>query len=373
MTIVKRPFLEVFEDASKGNKKTPQREFLEHGQFPVVDQGQGLIAGYINDPDRLCKAKPPVIIFGDHTRAIKYVDFEFAMGADGTKVLKPKIESDVKYLYHALIFINLPSAGYSRHFKFLKELSIPLPPLHEQKRIAAILDAADALRAKRRESIVQLDALLQSEFLEIFGDLVINPMEWNEMSFGDCVSNSFRNGLSPSTKGTFSGEVLTLSAITGSQFEFCKKKPAMFEKPPTLSQRLAKNTFLICRGNGNKNLVGVGKFPDREADTVCFPDTIIGATIDSNKLTPAYLEKLWESRKVRDQIEKGTRTTNGTHKVNQKLLSSVSIPVPPIALQHRFAAIFESVEKQKARLRSHLSELDALFSSLQHRAFTGEL
>jgi len=153
MTIPKLPFLSVFKDVSGGNVKTPLSEVLEQGKIPVVDQGQKLITGYVNDQERICRAKPPVVVFGDHTRVIKFVDFPFAMGADGTKVLVPKIESDVKYLYYALQATPIPSAGYSRHFKFLKEVMIPLPPLAEQKRIAAILDAADALRAKRRESI----------------------------------------------------------------------------------------------------------------------------------------------------------------------------------------------------------------------------
>lgn len=129
MTFQELPFLDVFKDASGGNIKTPQEEFLEEGDIPVVDQGQGLVAGFVNDRLRVCNAAPPVIVFGDHTRAIKYVDFEFAMGADGTKVLVPKVEgSDMKYLYYALNAIEIPAAGYSRHYKFLKETRIPFPP-----------------------------------------------------------------------------------------------------------------------------------------------------------------------------------------------------------------------------------------------------
>ncbi|MEB3122309.1 MAG: restriction endonuclease subunit S, partial [Snowella sp.] len=171
----KLPFLEVFNDVSGGNIKTPQKDFLDQGKIPVVDQGQQLVAGYVNDQTRICKTKPPVIIFGDHTRAIKYVDFDFAMGADGIKVLVPKIESDPKFLYYVLCSLNIPNAGYSRHYKYLKETEIPLPPLDEQKRIARILDAADELRAKRRQALAELDTLLQSTFLDMFGDPVTNP------------------------------------------------------------------------------------------------------------------------------------------------------------------------------------------------------
>ena len=178
MSFQKLPFLDVFKDATGGHIKTPQTEFLEEGEFPVVDQGQVLVAGFVNDRSRVCSIKPPVIVFGDHTRVIQYVDFEFAMGADGTKVLVPKIESDTKYLYYALKAIKIPAAGYSRHYKFLKETQIPLPPLPEQRRIADTLDKADALRAKRRQALAQLDTLTQSIFLDMFGDPATNPKEW---------------------------------------------------------------------------------------------------------------------------------------------------------------------------------------------------
>ena len=185
MSFQKLPFLDVFEDATGGSIKTPQTEFLEEGEFPVVDQGQALVAGFVNDRSRVCRVNPPVIVFGDHTRVIKYVDFEFAMGADGTKVLVPKVESDTKYLYYALKAIEIPAAGYSRHYKFLKETQIPLPPLPEQRRIAEILDKVDALRAKRRQALAQLDTLTQSIFLDMFGDPATNPKGWEVHRLAD--------------------------------------------------------------------------------------------------------------------------------------------------------------------------------------------
>ena len=257
--------------------------------------------------------------------------------------------------------------------KIVENLQIPLPPLAEQKRIAEILDAADALGAKRREALAQLDTLLQSTFLDMFGDPVTNPMGWQERSLGDLTQSGFRNGLSPSTKGTVDGEVLTLSAITRGRFDFAARKSARFDRQPPPSQRLRTDTFLICRGNGNKQLVGAGAYPDRSSRRVCFPDTMISVVAGSDAIVPAYLENVWRSWRVRDQIERGARTTNGTHKVNQRLLSSVVFPVPPTDIQRRFAGIAESVENQATTQRAHLAELDTLFASLQSRAFRGEL
>ena len=177
--------------------------------------------------------------------------------------------------------------------KQLASFKIPLPPFAEQKRIAGILDAADALRAKRREALAQLDTLLQSTFLDIFGDPVTNPMGWEERSLGELAQDSFRNGLSPSTQGTVDGEVLTLSAITRGRFNFAAKKSARFDKAPSPSQRLSTDTFLICRGNGNRRLVGTGAYPDRSSNRVCFPDTMIGVEISPSVLAAAYLQSLY--------------------------------------------------------------------------------
>jgi type I restriction enzyme S subunit len=114
-------------------------EIKPFGKYPVIDQGQSFIAGYSDYSEKVISEYLPVIIFGDHTRAVKYVDFPFIIGADGTKVLKPKPDYEAKFFYYALLFIDIPSRGYNRHFSVLKEKVIPKPPLPEQRKIAAIL------------------------------------------------------------------------------------------------------------------------------------------------------------------------------------------------------------------------------------------
>jgi type I restriction enzyme S subunit len=255
----------------------------------------------------------------------------------------------------------------------VKEIDIPLPPLEEQKRIAAILDQADSLRRLRQRAIDRLNMLGQAIFYEMFGDPSTNSMSWVERPFGDLISGSLRNGLSSSKTGQVEGEVLTLSAITRGQFDFTARKSALFDRRPSNSQLLSTDTFLICRGNGNKSLVGKGIFPDRSTTEVCFPDTMIGVEIDTKVLSPKYLESVWRDTCVRRQLESGARTTNGAHKVNQQLLSSIIIPVPPIALQRCFGEAIEATDHQSAKLHSQQTGLHALFSSLQHRAFRGEL
>ena len=365
MIFQKLPFLNVFKDVSGGNVKTPQKEFLEQGEIPVVDQGRRLVAGFVNDRSRVCNAKPPVIIFGDHTRAIKYVDFEFAMGADGTKVLVPKVESDTKYLYYALSAIEIPSAGYSRHYKFLKETLIPLPPLAEQKRIAGILDAADALRAKRRESFAQLDSLLQSTFLDMFGDPATNPMGWDRRALGDITSidapmvdpkkEEYRQLLhyGPDRIEKDSGELLP--ALTAEE------------------DQLISGKFLCSPGDilYSKIRPYLNKVALVQQECLCSAD-VYPVRPDIRVLTKEFLVMLLRSRAFLGYVAGFSRRAN-IPKLNRRQFAGYQAPVPPIDLQHRFAAIAESVEQQKVTQRAHLAELDTLFASLQQRAFNGEL
>jgi type I restriction enzyme S subunit len=115
-------------------------EYKPTGKYPIVDQSEKYIAGYTDEAVRLYSSDLPIIIFGDHTRTFKFVDFPFAIGADGTKILNPNRDLfDPKYFYYYLFSLDIPSRGYNRHFKVLKEKAIVKPPLPEQKAIALIL------------------------------------------------------------------------------------------------------------------------------------------------------------------------------------------------------------------------------------------
>ncbi len=129
-----------------------------------------MVAGYVDSPASVFRGTPPVIIFGDHTRRFKHVDFPFAIGAEGVKILLPSQAMDSRYLFRFLETVAIPSAGYSRHFKFLKDVRVPLPPLDEQRRIARVLDSADALRTKRRRVLQDLKPLPQALFAEVFDE-----------------------------------------------------------------------------------------------------------------------------------------------------------------------------------------------------------
>ena len=131
---------EICNKISLNKIKIKQKDYLEEGTFPVVDQGQDLIGGYYNDEALLIPDEPPYIVFGDHTKAKKYINFKFIAGADGVKVLKAKDSVDAKFLFHSLFTIKIEDKGYARHFQLLEKELFPLPPKPTQQAIVSKIE-----------------------------------------------------------------------------------------------------------------------------------------------------------------------------------------------------------------------------------------
>jgi type I restriction enzyme, S subunit len=143
---------EVVHRLSPATRRLKTHEYKERGRIAVVDQGRDLIAGYTDDDQARTGVASPVIVSGDHTKVVKYVDFDFAIGADGVVLLDAVKGVDLRFLYYGLCQVRLPDMGYGRHYQFLGDQDIPLPPLAEQKRIAAILNEQMAAVERARKA-----------------------------------------------------------------------------------------------------------------------------------------------------------------------------------------------------------------------------
>lgn len=173
--------------------KIKTKDYLPQGKFPIIDQGQDFISGYSNDENLLIKVKKPIIIFGDHTRCFKFINFDFIAGADGIKILEPKDNFNEKLFYYFCQILDFPNKGYSRHFQYLKKAIINFPKnLSEQK---AIVDKLDDSFAKIENAITNLinakenlklykQSVLKSAFN---GDLLPNtsPTQRKKVKFED--------------------------------------------------------------------------------------------------------------------------------------------------------------------------------------------
>ena len=136
---IKSKFKDIFKTISVRDYQIQQREIADKGEYPVISQSSNYIEGYSNRKDKVLEINKPVIVFGDHTRIVKYIDFPFIIGADGVKVIETNV--DAKYAYYLLLRTStmIENKGYSRHFQFLSKHLYIIPPLAEQKRIVNVL------------------------------------------------------------------------------------------------------------------------------------------------------------------------------------------------------------------------------------------
>jgi type I restriction enzyme S subunit len=250
--------------------------------------------------------------------------------------------------------------------RIVLESKIPLPPLPEQSRIAAILDQADALRAKRREALAQLDSLTQSIFIEMFGDPVVNQAAWEMPPFGSVgtldrgVSKARPRNAPELLGGPYpliqTGDVANCDG-------YIRQHTATYSETGLRQSKLWPTGTLCITIAANIAKTGILTF------AACFPDSVVGfnapqaATVEYVRVWLSFLQKALED----------AAPESAQKNINLAILRNLKIPVPPLALQQAFATRIGAVEALKATHRTALAELDALFASLQHRAFAGQL
>ena len=248
--------------------------------------------------------------------------------------------------------------------EMVRKVEVPIPPMNEQIEIVNILEKAQAIISARKQQLTELDNLIKARFVEMFES---HPRETVKAG---SLFQEIRNGVSPSTSGIYTLKVLTLSSITQGAFDESAWKNGIFDKMPAADKRVSKTDFYICRGNGNKALVGTAAYSKHDCPDLVFPDTIIAARVDTSKVCLPYLFYAWKQPEVRMQIETGARTTNGTFKVNQKILSDIEIVIPPLDAQLQFAAIVDQIDKSKVVVQRALNEAQILFDSLMQQYFS---
>ena len=154
----------------KYTTKLQSKDYLDSGKYPIISQEEEYISGYWNNDEDLFRVVSPVVIFGDHTRILKYVDFSFVLGADGVKIFLPISAVTPWYLYYFLKSSNIPSLGYSRHYKLLKELTVPIPPLDLQQSFTAKIESIEKHKAAITKSIEETQKLFDYTMDKYFGE-----------------------------------------------------------------------------------------------------------------------------------------------------------------------------------------------------------
>lgn len=257
----------------------------------------------------------------------------------------------------------------------IEALPVPLPPLAEQRRIAEILDRADVLRAKRRAALAQIDGLTQAIFLEMFGDPVTNSKGWPEGApLGDVaeIVSGVTKGRPLRGRQARAVPYLAVSNVHDRRLDLEVVKEIEATDDEIRLYRLQKNDLLLTEG-GDPDKLGRGTLWNEELPECIHQNHIFRVRLVSDALHPVFLSWLVGSSRGKKYFLRSAKQTTGIASINMTQLRGFPLLLPPIGLQHCFAARAAAVDQLKASHRAALAQLDALFASLQHRAFRGEL
>jgi len=300
--------------------------------------------------------------------------------------VRPREALDARFLVHRLLAdfqsgrLNDYYTGATiKHFtgQDLARYRFPLPPICEQRRIAAILDQSDNLRSQRRRTLALLDNLEQSLFLHLFGDPIANERGWKKGSVSDFVAG-FESGKSlvaDDEDGSGSAfRVLKISAVTSLQFRADQSKALPTGYMPPESHMVRAGDLLFSRANTTE-LIGATAFVHEAPNYLVLPDKLWRFVWHHPaRVAPLYVRQLFRQPMLRHEIGQRASGTSGSMKnISKEKVLSIPLGLPPLELQLDFATRIHAIEALKAKHRASLAHLDALFASLQHRAFRGEL
>ena len=305
-------------------------------------------------------------------------------------ILRPKKDAvDPGYLGHALRSPDTLNEALKKKtgsairriiLSDLKRVRIYLPPITEQRRIATILNQADALRAKRREALAQLDSHAPSIFIEMFGDPRENERKWPVAPIGSFIS-AMRGGapLEPDDFTDSGFPILHKGAIKtqgGIQVDARKKTFASHEyaasKPNCIADRACVAVTLRDLVPSGPSIGLVADLRYGSYDRYLLAQGAYAFLLNPEKVTAEYFVQLSNMPTFRYVLLQNAVGSTQIH-IRTPIYLAITPPVPPIELQNEFAGKVRAIEVLKQRFRTSLVELDSLFASLQHRAFRGEL
>ncbi len=300
--------------------------------------------------------------------------------------VRPTAEVESRYLFHYLRQQALTAAfargsrGVGIHHLGREALSkwpIPLPPLDKQRRIAAILDRADAVQGRCRRALQLVDQLRSAAFLEFFGDPVDNPYNWRRMRLGDLVE-CITAGESPVCEGrpAAQGEwgVLKLGAVSYGQFNPNESKAFLGDVESLKKVEVKPGDFLFSRKN-TKELVGATVVvPKGIPRRLLLPDLIFRLDLIDSEIDAEYLHGLLKNAHKRTQlVALASGSASSMSNISQARLRELTIEIPPIEKQRTFAQYIRGVDRVRDTHQRALPEVGALVTSLQSRAFSGRL
>ncbi|WP_258108754.1 restriction endonuclease subunit S [Campylobacter lari] len=382
-------FDNIFYSPSSKNYQLNTKDYLDKGCIPIIDQSKKFIIGYSNNYEKIFKinnCNNSCIIFGDHTRVLKFIDFDFIVGADGIKILLNKdIERfNTKFLFFQLLYKDIPSLGYRRHFSVLKQNTFIIPPLKEQERIVEILDESFAKIDESikilEQDLLNLDELMQSALQKAFNPLKDNtkenyklPQGWEWKSLGEICFITDGTHKTPNYIKT-GIPFLSVKNISKGFFDLSDVKYISLEEHNKLIKRAEPEfgDILICR---------IGTLGKAIKISLEFEFSIfvsLGLLKPKVKIISDYLVYFLNSCFIEGWID-NNKVGGGTHtaKLNLNILEKCPIALPPLKEQKKIASYLDelssNVKNLKQNYQAQIKNLQELKKSLLDKAFKGRL
>lgn len=336
--------------------KLQTKDYEDKGLYKIVSQEDGLINGYTNNVSVIFKHKNPVVVFGDHTRCVKYVDFDFALGADGIKILSPIDDILPKFFAYTIRSFKIPSLGYARHYRLLRNSNVPIPSKEQQQAIVAELDALNEAMEVKRKQLKALDALAQALFYDTFGDPRTNPKSFPIHGLSD-LCKTVSTGITYKPEMVAGDGTIVLRSSNIQDSKFVLDDIVRVQMPLKASQYVQKNDILMCSRNGSARLVGKVCLIPEQSENISWGAfmTIIRSDYYN------FLFHYFKLPAFREQLRK-TKTST-VNQITIGMLKRIRIPLPPLALQERFAAQVEEIEREKENVEATIARLQTLLDS----------
>lgn len=359
-------FTDVFEDVTKQGRKLQTNEYKDSGRYAIIDQGQNNIAGYTDETEGVF-SDVPAIVFGDHTRVVKYIDTPCYLGADGVKLLKAKIPNpNYKYLYYALSHAEIPNTGYNRHFKWLKEVNIKMPDVHEQQAIVSVLDMVENLCAFRKQQLAKLDKLVKARFVELFGDVIQNEKRWEQYTFSDIATSRLGKMLDAKQQtGKNAYPYLANFNVQWFRFEIENLNKMDFNEADRQEFELCDGDLLVCEGGE----IGRCAVWHNEIQPCYFQKALHRVRCNQRIVLPDYVA--WWFKYNCDH--RGFAAIEGAKATIAHLpgakLKALKVPAPPMELQNQFVTFLKQADKSKLTIQQSLDKLETLKKALMQKYF----
>ena len=354
-----------FEDSIvkvKYTTKIPSNDYLEQGLYPIVSQEEGLISGYWDNANDVFKISSPVVIFGDHTRILKYVDFDFVLGADGVKILQPIKSIDAKFFKLYLESCKIPSLGYSRHYKLLKELQVPIPPIEEQEKIVEELDCLSGVIERKREQLKQLDTLAQSIFYQMFGDPITNEKGWEVKKLEELCD--IINGFAfPSSDFAECNPIKVIKITNVGVNEFISDDSSLPEEYNNMEGCKVHTGDIVIALTRTIISTGVKRaIVPNEYNESLVNQRVAAILANDRIVSRRFIYSFLGTDFVRQYIlQKATALMQPNLSIRD--LRDMPTIYPPLALQQEFADKIEAIEKQKELIKQSITQTEELFNS----------